>query len=265
MKKQALLLSLFGFGATAMATIPDGAGMEPLKITCGSWLRDKKCAWDATMEQHLWADHEEEFVQCIMSCRHEHGLRRLIYHQGRYFDISLEEYDGMLKAGTSASVSAAVVTVTETAAAAAAAPTRTLIWDGPHSSALPGSSDFKTVIRTVTKSAAQASGAADVSVLETRDIESGDGDNHHCNNPGVRRWCHFKASMHIFSVEKHYNRCIQKCVRKHNGDNYGFPEQECVDEGYGEEVDALLEKRDDLEDHPCNKTSKKVGCRTECM
>jgi hypothetical protein len=132
------------------------------------------------------------------------------------------------------------------------------VWAGPHSSALPGPTAFQTIYRAIDISAAQPSEEV-TSVLQIR----GDGDNYHCNNDGVKRWCHFKASMHIFDEEKHYNRCIQKCVRKHNGDNYGLPDEEEGEEG--DEGDALLEKRDDFEDHPCNKLSKKVGCRTECM
>lgn len=73
------------------------------------------------------------------------------------------------------------------------------------------------------------------STIVERDVQGNNHDNHHCNNWSVRTRCHYKASWHLFDRQKHYKRCIKKCIRKHHGDNYGQPEEEIPEEEIPEE------------------------------
>ena len=96
--------------------------------------------------------------------------------------------------------------------------------------------------------------AANESAIVERDVQGDNHDNHHCNNDSVQRKCRWKASWHVFDKEKHYNRCIQKCVRKHNGDNYDQAE---------EEGDALLTKRSEAVDEATTVQDVKLSTSTE--
>lgn len=110
MKWQALLLSFFGFGllaAAGFAPDPDACGdpaMPPpvKKISCGTWLEDLGCKWDS------------DFVSCIQTCRRQKGMNRLIYHNHRYYDISVAEYDRIMRAEENKSAHASEFTVTAT-------------------------------------------------------------------------------------------------------------------------------------------------------
>lgn len=106
------------------------------------------------------------------------------------------------------------------------------------------------------------------SVIVEREVQSDNHDNHHCNNDSVQRHCHWKASFHVFDKEKHYNRCIQKCVRKHNGDNYGFPDEEGDDDYYspeeeegGDNYDSPDKEGDDLTKRSGGITPEELGIR----
>ena len=55
--------------------------------------------------------------------------------------------------------------------------------------------------------------------------EANDDDNHHCNNTWVQVKCSAKSMLTFWSFEKHYFRCIAKCVIERDGDNWTEGEQ----------------------------------------
>jgi hypothetical protein len=202
MKVQTLFLSTMGFDAMAKAGHPDNEGIKPSQVSCGDHSEDVKCGWQSWFESSpLMADRDDNYVSCIQVCRHRNGLNRLIYHNDRYLDMSLEEFDEYLKAeesGFNATI-ASTATVTKVAA--------TVTVGGQSTS-----SGFKTVFRTVS-SAAQPSDDASVIVNKrpaAEDLQTmGPGkhhDEHHCNNWQVQAKCHWLADFHLFSRTKHYNK-----------------------------------------------------------
>ncbi|KAH0288396.1 hypothetical protein M436DRAFT_61355 [Aureobasidium namibiae CBS 147.97] len=234
--------------------------ISPLELTCEDFSEDVKCHRDSFLD-NPFGERQFTYVACIQDCRKRSGLNLYIYYKDRYLDMSQEEYDEWVRNGAdskTATSAAAASTITE-AAATVTVWTNLATTNQPSPSIKPEtkttsevaanttkwddkvkSTGFQTSFRTVSSSAPHASSSVLLnSTIVEREVQGDNHDNHHCNNDSVQRRCRYKASFHVFDKEKHYNRCIQKCVRKHNGDNYGQPE---------EEGDALLTKRSEAVD-----------------
>jgi hypothetical protein len=50
--------------------------------------------------------------------------------------------------------------------------------------------------------------------------EINDGDNHHCNNTWVYAKCSLEGSVQFWDPVKAFHRCLAKCVRENDGDNW---------------------------------------------
>lgn len=141
MKLLALLLVTISFGLLAAANPdPDACGdpaMPPPvdKTSCGDFLSDLGCKWDS------------DFISCVQRCRREKGLDRLIYHNHRYYDITVEEYDRIMAAEEKAAAcrtKTALKTKTTKKADASSTGKKT------GASTTSKKSGFKTVTRTIT-------------------------------------------------------------------------------------------------------------------
>lgn len=156
MKWQALLLSIFAFAILAAAG-PDDCG-DPMmpppvkKISCGTFLEDLGCKW------------EHDFINCVQQCRRQKGKNRLIYHNHRYYDISVAEYDEIMKAEEKQSACASsesTVTATTTKTVAAIEATKKAGQITAKKTA------FGTVFRTVTRVARQPSVETGLAATQT--------------------------------------------------------------------------------------------------
>lgn len=170
MKWQALLLSTLGFGLLAAAgPDPDACGdpaMPPPveKISCGTWLEDLGCKWDS------------DYISCIQTCRRQKGMNRLIYHNHRYYDISVAEYDRIMNAEKkkqSARAEEFTVTATTTKTVAAIKATKKA---GVHHTSkktvvhhTSKKTAFETVFRTITHVARQPAVETGLVAIQTTD------------------------------------------------------------------------------------------------
>ncbi|KAG9650728.1 hypothetical protein KCU95_g14365, partial [Aureobasidium melanogenum] len=254
MKWLVLLLFTFSFGLLAAARPdPDACGDKVMpppvdKISCGDSLSDFGCKWYS------------DYISCIQTCRHQKGLNKLIYHNHRYYDISVEEYDRIMDAEEKAS---ACKTKT-------AVKTKTTKRKTAGASSTGQETGFKTVTRTITHVARQpsveaelvgtqtfstvwsngtpivASQTSDLAATQTSSIsagaEPGDEDEEEAHHPRLDFYCQktsqvakcrVKCGIHIFGG---FPKCMKKCHAKCHKKHPVHPD--------GEDL-TLVEKRDD--------------------
>ncbi|KAG9518493.1 hypothetical protein KCV07_g5454, partial [Aureobasidium melanogenum] len=240
MKWLVLLLFTFSFGLLAAAgPDPDACGDEVMpppvdKISCGDSLSDLGCKWYS------------DFISCIQTCRHQKGLNRLIYHNHRYYDISVEEYDKIMDAEAKASASKSTVKTKATKKSGASSTgkksgfktvTRTITHVARQPSAeaeVAGTQTFSTLFRTVTPTAAAQTSSDSWSTstkaiepsatraAEPEDEDEDEDEPHHprldfyCQKTSQVVKCRAKCGIHIFGgFPKCMKKCHAKCHKRH--------------------------------------------------
>lgn len=233
MKLLALLLLTFSFSLLATAKPdPDACGDPAMpapvdKVSCGDFLSDLGCKW-----------HSDR-ISCIQRCRHQKGLNRYIYHNHRYYDITVEEYDKIMAVEEKASACKSKT--------AGATKTKTTKKHGASSTGK--SSGFKTVTRTITHVArwpteleAETSGTktftkgwsngtpivasrtSDLAATQTSELEDEDENephhyprlDHFCQKTSQVVKCRVKCGIHILGgFPKCMKKCHAKCHKKH--------------------------------------------------
>ncbi|KAG9594427.1 hypothetical protein KCU77_g6058, partial [Aureobasidium melanogenum] len=265
MKWLVLLLFTFSFGLLAAAgPDPDACGdpvMPPPvdKISCGDSLSDLGCKWYS------------DYISCIQRCRHQKSLNRLIYHNHRYYDISVQEYDKIMDAEAKASACKTKTAVATKATKKAGASStgkksgfKTVTRTITHLARQPsleaevaGTQTFSTLFRTVTPTvtaqtsnlaATQTSSdswststkATEPSATRAAEPEDEDEDEPHhprldfyCQKTSQVAKCRTKCGWHIFGG---FPKCMKKCHAKCHKKHPVHPD--------GKDL-ALVEKRDD--------------------
>ncbi|KAH0363860.1 hypothetical protein KCU65_g7206, partial [Aureobasidium melanogenum] len=227
MKWFTLLLVTISFGLLAAAK-PDPDCGDPHRpwpveeLTCGDSLSDLGCKW-----------HSDK-VACIQRCRHQKGLNRYIYHNGRYYDITVEEYDRLMAAEDCKSKTAVKTKTKTTKKHGATKTTKKAI-----ASSTSKETGFKTVTRTITHVARwptelEAAGTktftkvwsdgTPIVVFPTGTSTGAEPEEEHhhprldhfCQKTSQVAKCRVKCGIHILGgFQKCMKKCHAKCHKNH--------------------------------------------------